>query len=110
MARTGAADRRYRPVGRMVAGLFAREPSIVPVRSYLILALGTCLGTCLGTTLGASASFGGEQSLLYPPEVRARPVVVVNGGGYQRRYWDPRYAALCPWTPVWRRSPDRSKP
>ncbi len=68
----------------------------MPVRSYLILAL----ATCLGATLGATASFGGEQSLLYPPEVRARPVVVVNGGGYQRHYWDPRYAALCPWTPV----------
>lgn len=82
----------------------------MPVRSILILALGSCLGATLGATPGTTASFGGEQSWLYPPEVRARPVVIVNDGGYQRRYWDPRYAALCPWTPVWHRWPNRANP
>jgi hypothetical protein len=60
-----------------------------------IMTLGILASGWFDATLAAGASFGVEQSLLYPPEVRARPVVVVNGGGFARRYWDPRYALLC---------------
>ncbi|HEY1982281.1 MAG TPA: hypothetical protein VGH13_19585 [Xanthobacteraceae bacterium] len=40
---------------------------------------------------GAAADAG---SWLYPPEVRARIVVVEPGIGLQRHYWDPRYCAF----------------
>jgi hypothetical protein len=40
---------------------------------------------------GAAAD---AASPLYPPEVRARIVVVEPGLGLQRHYWDPRYCAL----------------
>jgi hypothetical protein len=32
-----------------------------------------------------------QYSYLYPPEVRARPVVMVLDSRLERRYWDPRY-------------------
>ncbi len=32
-----------------------------------------------------------QRSYLYPPEVRARPVVMVLDPRLERRYWDPRY-------------------
>lgn len=77
----------------------------MPVRSHRILALsimtlgimtlGILTFGWFDAAFAAGASFGGEQSLLYPPEVRARPVVVVYGGGFTRRYWDPRYALIC---------------
>jgi hypothetical protein len=87
-------------LGNLAPGVLARST----------LALGILALGCFGAILAASPSFGGEQSLLYPPEVRARPVVVVSGGGLQRRYWDPRYAALCPETPALHRWRDRSHP
>jgi hypothetical protein len=58
------------------------------------LGIGILASGCFDAMATAGASFGVEQSLLYPPEVRARPVVVVNGGGFTRSYWDPRYALL----------------
>jgi hypothetical protein len=87
----------------------------VPVRRYPTMALGNltlgifALG-CFGATLTAGPSFGDEQSWLYPPEVRARPVVVVSGGGFARRYWDPRYAPVCPCAPVRHRLRERAGP
>jgi hypothetical protein len=42
-----------------------------------------------------------QQSYLYPPEVRARPVVVVLDQRLERRYWDPRYCD------IYRAAPDR---
>lgn len=53
---------------------------------------------CFGVTLGSGAAFGGNaHPLLYPPQVRARPVVVATGGPWRRRYWDPRYEDFaCP--------------
>lgn len=68
-------------------------PSIVMlgIMTFGLLAF----GCCDASLAEAGARFGTEQSLLYPPEVPARPVVVVYGGGFTRRYWDPRYALLC---------------
>jgi len=58
---------------------------------------------CLGAMLGSGAAFGGDQrSLLYPPEIGVRPVVVAVGGPWQRRYWDPRYCEPAAWR-RWRR-------
>jgi hypothetical protein len=53
------------------------------------LALGAGLALAAGVPAPATAG-----SWLYPPEVRARIVVVVPGIGLQRRYWDPRYCAF----------------
>jgi len=40
-----------------------------------------------------SSAAADAGSLLYPPEVRARIVVVEPRIGLQRHYWDPRYCA-----------------
>jgi|GEM_PF-6409154 len=51
------------------------------------IALGCCGTAILAGIIPAAA----EQSSLYPPEVRGRPVVVVNDPSSQRRYWDSRF-------------------
>lgn len=59
----------------------------MPALSRHSLALG-----CIGAAIAAGTACGGmQQSLLYPPQVRVRTVVVVNDDYLQRRYWDPRY-------------------
>jgi hypothetical protein len=75
-----------------------------------IVALGSLAFGCFDASLAAGASFGTEQSLLYPPEVPARPVVVVYGRGFTRRYWDPRYALLCSPPPKRHRFAARANP
>lgn len=63
----------------------------------MLCCLGVMLGVILGVMLGGGAAYAGDQeSWLYPREARLRPVVVVTGGPWQRRYWDPRYPTLCP--------------
>ena len=51
------------------------------------------VGALAGAGLGPAAA----GSPLYPPELRARIVVVEPGIGLQRHYWDPRYCAASPW-------------
>ena len=71
--------------------------------SDLVFALSCCIATALAGSGGAQAE---QQSYLYPPEVHARPVVVVPHGGLQRHYWDPRCAGLYVLAPRhWRRLP-----
>lgn len=82
----------------------------MPGRSCLNMTLWILALGCFGATLTAGPSFGGEQSWLYPPEVRARPVIVVSGGGFARHYWDPRYASLCPRPPARHRLWERTDP
>jgi hypothetical protein len=64
------------------------RPLTVPV-----FALGCCIAAALGGPVPAMAqqSFMAQHSFLYPPEVRARPVVMVLDPRLERRYWDPRY-------------------
>lgn len=70
------------------------RPSLVMLG---LMTLGILAFGCFDATPAeAGAGFGTEQSLLYPPEVPARPVVVVYGGGFTRRYWDPRWALCSP--------------
>ncbi len=55
----------------------------------------TAMGLALAAAIVLFGAAGAEAgSLLYPPEVRARIVVVEPGLGLQRHYWDPRYCAL----------------
>ncbi len=60
----------------------------------LTFALGCWLAMVPAAGAGALAGSAG-QSYLYPPEVRARPVVVVPDPTLQRYYWDPRYYDFC---------------
>lgn len=59
-----------------------------------LAALAVALGCCVAAVLAGCGGAVAEQSYLYPPEVRARPVVVVPDPTLQRRYWDPRYDDL----------------
>lgn len=87
----------------------SKECNTMRVRGSLKMVLGVMALGCLSATLAAGPSFAGEQSWLYPPEVRARPVVVVIGGGFARHYWDPRYG-LCPRPPARYRLRERTDP
>lgn len=49
------------------------------------------LGCCIAAVPVGLAPATAQQSYLYPPEVSARPVVMVLDPRLERRYWDPRY-------------------
>ncbi len=60
-----------------------------------VFALGCGIAAILGDLTPAMARQSyAQQSFLYPPEVRSRPVVVAPEPALQRRYWDPRYGDL----------------
>ena len=68
----------------------------------LLVALGFGIAAMLGGLAPALAQQSyAQQSYLYPPEVRSRPVVVVADPAFQRHYWDPRYCDF------YRPAPDR---
>jgi len=55
-------------------------------------ALGCCIAVGLAGPAPAMAQQSlAQQSFLYPPEVRVRPVVMVLDPRLERHYWDPRY-------------------
>jgi hypothetical protein len=54
------------------------------------------LGCCIAAGLAPATA---QESCLYPPEVRARPVVMVLDPRLERRYWDPRYCDFYRATP-----------
>lgn len=74
------------------------------------LALGFVLAPCFVLAPGGAAlagpgfgpgfgpGLGLERLRVYPPPVRVRPVAAIGGRLFvlQRRFWDPRLAALCP--------------
>ena len=73
-------------------------------RAELFIALGCGIAAILGGLAPAMAQQSyAQQSYLYPPEVRIRPVVVVPDPSLQRHYWDPRYCDFYRGAPDCRR-------
>jgi hypothetical protein len=78
-------------------------------RTESVFALGCGIAAILGGLAPAVAQQSltqqplAQQSYLYPPEVRIRPVVLVPDPFLQRRYWDPRYCDF------YRGAPDRRR-